>query len=134
MRISDLSSDVCSSDLDRLAIITLIIDRQTKLILGHALMASYGGGEEIRLALDDFGKRIRDFAKTDLSTATSIQGVVWVAARDIEIFADLVTSERFHEINRPTAEVLEPGPRRHGTQLMRWLGEPLPPLRFHPQA
>src|SRR3546814_14692984 len=76
MRISDWSSDVCSSDLqdiggigahltidqvhldlsvkhgelDRLAIITLIIDRQTKLILGHALMASCGGGEEIRLA------------------------------------------------------------------------------------
>src|SRR3546814_5906557 len=98
MRISDWSSDVCSPDLiggigahltidqvqldlsvkhgelDRLAIITLIIDRQTKLILGHALMASYGGGEEIRLALDDFGKRIRDFAKTDLSTATRIQG------------------------------------------------------------
>src|SRR3546814_7143753 len=117
MRISDWSSDVCSSDLldlsvkhgelDRLAIITLINDRQTKLILGHALMASYGGGEEIRLALDDFGKRIRDFAKTDLSTATRIQGVVWVAARDIEIFADLVTSERFHEINRPTVEVID---------------------------
>src|SRR3546814_8329135 len=110
MRISDWSSDVCSSDLldlsvkhgelDRLAIITLIIDRQTKLILGPALMASYGGGEEIRLALDDFGKRIRDFAKTDLSTATSIQAVVCVSARDIEIFANIVTSERFHDIHR----------------------------------
>src|SRR3546814_7382832 len=126
MRISDLSSDVCSSDLhgelDRLAIITLIIDRQTKLILGHALMASYGGGEEIRLALDDFGKRIRDFAKTDLSTATRIQGVVWVAARDIEIFADLVTSERFHEINRPTVEVIDTGPRQIGRASWRERG------------
>src|SRR3546814_298942 len=135
LRISDWSSDVCSSDLlDRLAIITLIIDRQTKLILGHALMASYGGGEEIRLALDDFGKRIRDFAKTDLSTATRIQGVVWVAARDIEIFADLVTSERFHEINRPTVEVIDTGPRRHGTEILRWLGDRLPPLSFKPMA
>src|SRR3546814_9754081 len=99
---------------------TRIIDRQTKLILGHALMASYGGGEEIRLALDDFGKRTRDFAKTDLSTATRIQGVVWVAARDIEIFADLVTSERFHEINRPTVEVIDAGPRRPGNEILCW--------------
>src|SRR3546814_7583191 len=80
-------------------------------------MASYGGGEEIRLALDDFVKLILDLAKTDLSTATRIQGVVWVAARDIEIFADLVTSERFHEINRPTVEVIDTGPRRHGTEI-----------------
>src|SRR3546814_13011380 len=121
MRISDLSSDVCSSDLDRLAIITLIIDRQTKLILGHALMASYGGGEEIRLALYDFWKRIRDFAKTDLSTVTRIQRVVWVAARDIEIFADLVTSESFHASNRPPLEVIDTGPRLHVTQLLSWL-------------
>src|SRR3546814_4393102 len=83
--------------------------------------ARFRSGEEIRLALDDFGKRIRDFAKTDLSTATRIQGVVWVAARDIEIFADLVTSERFHEINRPTVEVIDTGPRRHGTEILRWL-------------
>src|SRR3546814_5078278 len=97
-------------------------------------MARYGGGEEIRLALDDFGKRIRDFAKTDLSTATRIQGVVWVAARDIEIFADLVTSERFHEINRPTGEVIDTGPRRHGTEILRWLGDRLPPFSFKPMA
>src|SRR3546814_785598 len=114
-----LDLSVKHGELDRLAIITLIIDRQTKLILGHALMASYGGGEELRIELDDFGKRIRDFAKTDLSTATRIQGVVWVAARDIEIFADLVTSERFHEINRPTVEVIDTGPRRHGTEILR---------------
>src|SRR3546814_18155153 len=89
-------------------------------------MASYGGGEEIRLALDDFGKRIRDFAKTDLSTATRIQGVVWVAARDIEIFADLVTSERFHEINRTTVEVIDTCPRRPSTEIVRLRGVRLP--------
>src|SRR3546814_6943817 len=80
-----LDLSVKHGELDRLAIITLIIDRQTKLILGHALMASYGGGEEIRLELDDIGQRIRDFAKTEMSTATRIQGVVWVAARHTEI-------------------------------------------------
>src|SRR3546814_5033620 len=36
-----LDLSVKHGELDRLAIITLIIDRQTKLILGHALMASY---------------------------------------------------------------------------------------------
>src|SRR3546814_6177302 len=73
-----------------------------------------------------------DVCSSDL--ATRIQGVVWVAARDIEIFADLVTSERFHEINRPTVEVIDTGPRRHGTEILRWLGDRLPPFSFKPMA
>lgn len=121
-------------ELDRFAIITLIIDRQTKLILGHAVTANYGNGEEIKLALDDFGTRIRDFARTDLSTATRIQEVVWVAARDVEIFADTVTSERFSEINRPNVEVIDAGPRRHGAEILRWIGDRLPPFAFKPMA
>ena len=129
-----LDLSVKDGELDRFAIITLIIDRQTKLILGHALTANYSNGGEIKLALDDFGTRIRDFAKTDLSTATRIQEVVWVAARDVEIFADMVTSERFSEINRPTVEVIDTGPRRHGTEILRWIGDRLPPFTFKPMA
>src|SRR3546814_16809337 len=63
-----------------------------------------------------------------------MQGVVWVAARDIEIFADHGTSERFHEINGPTVEVIDTGPRRHGTEILRWLGDRLPPVSFKAMA
>src|SRR3546814_4048666 len=76
-----LDLSVKHGELDRLAIIILIIHSQTKLILGLALMATYGGGEENRLALVDFGKRIRDFVEKEMSHATRTQGGVWVAER-----------------------------------------------------
>lgn len=129
-----LDLSVKDGELDRFAITTLIIDRQTKLILGHAVTANYCDGEELRLALKDFETRIPEFAKTDLSTATRIQEIVWVAARDIEMFSLSVTSERYSEINRPKVQVIDTGPRRHGAEILRLIGDRLPPFAFTPMA
>ena len=50
------------------------------------------------------------------------------------MFGSLCTSESFPEINRRTVEVINPGPRRHGTEILRWLGDRLPPSTIKPMA
>lgn len=118
---------------DRYAIVTLIIDDQTKLILGHGLMGGYGEGEGLRLAIDDFEDRIPDFAKASLGVAPHLQEVTVIIPRDLEFASHSVGSDTF-AIEKPIVKVMDTGPRRHGAAILRHIGDRLPPFSFKPMA
>ncbi len=109
------------------AILTLIIDHRTKLILGHGVTARYGIGDGTRLALNDFNERFAELAKYDLTVALDLEELTWIVPRDLE------TLGMMHD-TRPKLEIIHSGPRRHGAAILRLIGDRLPPFSFKPMA
>ncbi|MEO1968475.1 MAG: hypothetical protein ABGW87_07155 [Sphingomonadaceae bacterium] len=113
-------------------ILTLIIDQASKLIAGHSLMPGYDNGEGLNLALADFRSRIRGFADARLSVLQEMNQLTWVVAKGLEIFADeeytrgRLQSTKLYFVNE--------GVRRHGTGILRVIGDRLPPFSFRPMA
>jgi hypothetical protein len=129
----NLNLSVEDGDVSRFAIATLIIDHETKLILGHGLTAAYGQGEGLRLALDDAEGRLREISTTGVPVADSIGVLTWIVPRDLEFASHIPALEQFVG-PKPKVSVIDTGPRRHGAAILRLIGDRLPPFSFKPMA
>lgn len=128
----NLNLSVEDGDVSRFAIATLIIDHETKLILGHGLTAAYGEGEGLRLALDDAEGRMREISTTGVRMAESLRALTWIAPRDLQFYSYLLGPEFTGP--KLQVEVVDTGPRRHGAATLRLIGDRLPPFAFKPMA
>jgi hypothetical protein len=122
----NLNLSVEDGDVSRFAIATLIIDHETKLILGHGLTAAYGQGEGLRLALDDAESRMREVSTAGVRMAESLRALTWIVPRDLEFCS--------HVLDPKIIDVVDTGPRRHGAATLRLIGDRLPPFAFKPMA
>src|SRR3546814_1907568 len=100
MRISDWSSDVCSSDLDRLAqmlaangyVRTDTVAETGEFAVRGGLLDLFPAGEEHALRLDFFGDEIesvRTFDPTDQRTTGRIEGFTLLPVRSEEHTSEL---------------------------------------------
>lgn len=128
----NLDLPVRDGTADRYAIITLIIDQQTKLIAGHGVMAGYDNGEGLQLALDDFRVRVATFANARLSVADHVRKVTWIVPKNLDIFSE-VFGVRIGPTG-PEVDLVDSGQRRHGAAILRTIGDRLPPFSFKPMA
>lgn len=111
-------------------IVTLIVDQRTKLILGHHLMPQHDNGEGLQSALEDWERRIENFAEARLFVAEKIEYLTWVIPWNLEFFAENALTESKSVAER--VEIVNSGPRRHGAAIMRTIGDRLPPFSFKP--
>lgn len=128
----NLNLSVEDGEVSRFAIATLIIDHETKLILGHGVTPAYGQGEGLRLALDDAEGRMREISKSGVRMAESLRALTWIAPRDLEFCSWLLSPE--FTGTRLQVDVIDTGPRRHGAATLRLIGDRLPPFAFKPMA
>jgi hypothetical protein len=128
----NLNLSVEDGDVSRFAIATLIIDHETKLILGHGLTAAYGQGEGLRLALDDAQSRMREISTTGVRMAESLHALTWIAPRDLQFWSWILSPEFIG--TKLQVDVIDTGPRRHGAATLRLIGDRLSPFAFKPMA
>lgn len=106
-----------------LAIVTLIIDRDARAILGAGLTGSDDQGIGLKAALVDFQTRIQSIYEAGLPIAPQLEKLTWVVP-PVGVFA-VVNEEK-----APKLEIVETGAKRHGEAILRLLGDRLPPFRF----
>lgn len=117
----------------RFALITLIVDHGTRIILGHAVTDGYSHGMGLYLAVRDFDKRLRDFQEQGLFGVERIADLTWIVSRDLEVYAWGLIPDALGE-RTPRVNVIGSGPRRHGSAILRIIGDRLPPFTFKPMA
>jgi hypothetical protein len=113
-----------------LSVITLVIDRSTKLICGAGLTAGDGMGIGLQIAVRDSGSRLASFADYTFPVAANVQELTWVVPPGLEAAAAAISAREPVSADGPTFEVISAGPRRHGDNIMRLLGDRLGPHSF----
>lgn len=117
----DLSVHIEGKDL--LAITTLIIDRDTKLIAGCGVTALEFDGAGLREAMKDFSRRWWEFEEFNVTVAPAIAEMTFVIPPNSHC---LVPHGRYLQTDRkPTFNVIEQRPRRHGEAILRLIGDRL---------
>lgn len=118
------------SEPDRVdyGVVTLIVDQQSKLILGFALSVANGVAGGLELALDEMKVSIEALSEFGLRVAPSIKSVKWVTPPDMEEFGDVLQSSGAAQGVSVTP--MHKGVRRHGAQLRRLIGNRLGHFRF----
>lgn len=126
-----LELPISKSDGSAYPILTLILDQETKLIAGHGLMPGFDNGEGISAALDDFRTRITGFAGCRMSV-TDEPEITWIVAHRLHYFTHLF--EQGELANSVKLNHIDQGTRRHGSAILRLIGDRLPPFSFRPMA
>jgi hypothetical protein len=116
-----------------LSVVTLIIDRSTKLILGSGLTAGDGIGMGVSFALRDAQSRLVGFQDYAVPVASHISELTWVVPPALEYTASAMQNDEPEDHGVKLA-VIATGPRRHGDNIMRLLGDRLGPHSFRPLA
>lgn len=114
---------------DRHAVLTLIVDRQSRRILGYGLTMGDGIGLGLTLALGDFSQR----AMAGLSNefiAPSIGEILWVIPPGLEELANSIFDCSSPRETKPIIKLIGGGPRRHGEAIMRLVGDRIGRFRF----
>jgi hypothetical protein len=128
----NLNLTVSVGGQDRFAIITLIVDHGTRLILGHGLTGLYGDGDGLLMAIGEVNSRLAGFDNRSLAVASKIKSMTWVVPRDLEaITAGFESAAHLRGVN---IKLVDAGPRRHGAAILRLVGDRLPPFTFKPMA
>lgn len=135
----DLVIDQCGIDLlithaysepDRVdyGVVTLIVDQQSKLILGFALSVANGVAAGLEFALDEMKVSLGALSEFGLRVAPSIKSVKWVAPPEMEEFGNVLQNSGAAQGVSVTP--MHKGVRRHGAQLRRLIGNRLGHFRF----
>ena len=114
----------------RLSVITLIIDFETRIILGFGLSIGEGAGNGLESALHDMSKRLPKLSTFGTPHVGKLSRVRWTVPPSIEYAADALSSKSNPREERPDIEVFGSGPRRHGDQIMRLIGDRIGPYEF----
>jgi hypothetical protein len=99
-------------------VVTLLIDRQTKLIGGVGLLRRGNPLSGVVAALVDAWSRVPEFASASLNVATRLRDFHWVDPEDVTVsrfMLDYGATRSGH------------GPRRHGENIFRMIGNRLGP-------
>lgn len=112
-------------------ILTFILDQETKLIAGHGLMPGFDNGEGTSAAVDDFRARIAGFAGCRMSVIDDPE-ITWIVANKLHYFTQL--SEQGDLAGSIKLNHIDQGTRRHGSAILRLMGDRLPPFSFRPMA
>lgn len=100
-------------------VVTLLIDRQTKLIGGVGLPDQQAPLSGVVSALVDAWSRVPEFASVDLNVATRLRDFRWVTPEGVNISGFML---RYGVTSTPGR-----GPRRHGEAIFRLIGNRLGP-------
>ncbi len=114
----------------RFPILTLIVDQQTKLILGHHLMPSSDQGAGLHYAMKDGENRIETFAEGRVPVAEQIESVTWIIPKNLEIFA--IEAQTGRRLAGTRVDIVRSSTRRLGAAILRTIGDRLPPFSFKP--
>ncbi|WP_325443594.1 hypothetical protein [Pararhizobium sp.] len=110
------------------ATVTLVVDRQTKLVLGAGIAESDGIAMGLSSAIFNVEKRLPTFAQHELQLAQSIDDLRWTVPPDLEYAEDAIfQSEQAAGLK---ITVKGRGVRRHGAELRRLLGNQLGGFEF----
>jgi hypothetical protein len=108
-----------------LSILTLIIDKGTKLICGFALTVQDGSIFGLEQALFDASRRIASFEEAPLAVAAQVRELTWVVPAGAEEVSEAVPLAIPPENGDIVLKQLSSGPRRHGDAIMRLIGDKL---------
>jgi hypothetical protein len=114
-----ISLTVQNGEAVRYAVVTLLIDRQTKLIAGAGLLSEENAESGVVSALADAWSRVPRFAAADLNVASKIREFHWVLPENV--------SGSGFMLMRGITQKSGLGPRRHGEAIFRLLGNRLGP-------
>lgn len=114
----------------RLSVITLIIDGQSRAIFGFGLSVGEGAGNGLESALHDMSKRLPKLSTFGIPNVGKLSRVIWTVPPSIEYAAGAVSSKSNSEEEGLDIEVIGSGPRRHGDQIMRLVGDRIGPYEF----
>lgn len=120
---------VSALERERYAVLTLIMDRETRHILGYGLTMGDGIGLGLTQALGNFKQEARA-ALLDQRIAPNIEKITWVIPPGLEELADAILHGPFSESKRPIVKLVTGGPRRHGEAIMRLVGDRIGRFRF----
>ena len=126
-----LELPISKSDGSTYPIVTFILDQETKLIAGHGLMPGFDNGEGTSAAVDDFRARIAGFAGCRMSVIDDPE-ITWIVANRLHYFTQL--SEQGDLAGSIKLNHIHQGTRRHGSAILRLMGDRLPPFSFRPMA
>ena len=126
-----LELPISKSDGSTYPILTFILDQETKLIAGHGLMPGFDNGEGTSAAVDDFRARIAGFAGCRMSVIDDPE-ITWIVANRLQFF-----TQQFEQgglASHVKLNHIDQGTRRHGSAILRLMGDRLPPFSFRPMA
>lgn len=126
-----LELPISKSDGSTYPILTFILDQKTKLIAGHGLMPGFDNGEGTSAAVDDFRARIAGFAGCRMSVIDEPE-ITWIVANRLHFFTQLF--EQGDLASHVKLNHIDQGTRRHGSAILRLMGDRLPPFSFRPMA
>lgn len=124
-----LELSVSVGDKSTLSIITLIIDRETRLIAGAGLTAVEKNGLGLNAAVMDFAKRRERFLASQIPVAEAIKELTWVLPPGMQFFNEKI-EQSFEVWRRPHFEFVGHPATRHGEWIMRLIGDRLGPFAF----
>ena len=118
------------SEPDRVdyGVVTLIVDQQSKLILGFALSVANGVAAGLESALGEIKASLGTLSEFGLRVAPSIKSVKWVAPPEMEEFGEVLKNSG--AAKGVSVTPMDKGVRRHGSQLRRLIGNRLGHFRF----
>lgn len=114
--------------------VTLIIDRNTRLIAGASATVGDGIGLSIRQALADMSRRTVGFSASKLLVATKLERLTWVVPPGLEDYAEAVSEVSTDGRWMADVEIIGKGSRRHGELILRLLGDRLGIYGFRTRA
>lgn len=114
--------------------VTLIIDRNTRLIAGGSVTVGDGIGLGIGQALADMSRRKVDFSTSGIPVATKLERLTWVVPPGLERHASEASGRVDARGRKIAAEVVDRGARRHGELIQRLLGDRLGIYHFRTRS
>jgi hypothetical protein len=122
----DLDGQIVTS----LPTLTLLIDVGTRIIAGFALLGHLFDDVPIVSSLAYFGGPVQQLLSgTDLPIAKRVEKLTWVVPPDLE---EVVEEAKGRVLGKSPIDVAirTTGPRRHGTEIMKYLGDRLGPYQL----